>query len=328
MEMKENSSPLPEFFRSSFESLLAALWLIAGDNFPQALSMLHNSIELALKAELERIHPLLIVDSKKLDYGTLKMYLRKEFLKHPYGEQIHIKEPGLEKTIIFLEAVSRNKEIYPELITKWEEKLKELHKYRNQIIHAGANSQDDGKYVFLITSIAIPFLDDFFWISNQVSFEKELGSETYRELMVAKRVSDKLKSENLPSQSYILRTLKWKVLQENRYLPEPDGEDGYKASFEKEFVLGQQVEKEWQYEYSIEVICKICDSVRTFVKVDIVQKPKLGLKPNALYCPVCGLQITEKEKYLAEYHVGEIEQDIVDRFFDENRDALQFDGIL
>jgi hypothetical protein len=92
METKDNPSiePLPESLRSSFESFMAALWLITDDNFPQALSLLHNSIELAFKAELEQIHPLLIADSKRLDYETLKIYLREEFLKHPRGLHINI----------------------------------------------------------------------------------------------------------------------------------------------------------------------------------------------------------------------------------------------
>ena len=40
------------FLSNAFDSIDASLWLITGARYPQALSMLHNSFVLALKAEL------------------------------------------------------------------------------------------------------------------------------------------------------------------------------------------------------------------------------------------------------------------------------------
>lgn len=323
---------LPILLKSCFASLDAALWLIAGTNYAQALSLLHNSIELAFKAELAKIHPLLIADNRKLDYETFKSFLKDEFSKHDQGSRLNINDFDLDKTITFTDALSRVKELYPGLFKEWDSGLKELQKHRNQIIHYGANEKDFDQYVHIIASTAIPFLDEFLIASNQVFLDKLLGSGIYHETVVARKVADRLQSERLPSQKYILRTVRRKILRAYSELPEPEGEEGHKVGFEKDYLLGEQAEKiidlEWAGDYSVEIFCKICDSVRTFVKVQPVKEPVLGLIPLALYCPICGLKITEDDKYLALYHVGEIDKEIVDKFFDENRSALEDDGFF
>lgn len=56
----------PQLLFSCLESIDAALWLIVGNRKAQALVSMHNSVELAFKAELECIHRALIADYKKL----------------------------------------------------------------------------------------------------------------------------------------------------------------------------------------------------------------------------------------------------------------------
>ncbi len=316
---------LPVLLKSCLDSIDAALWLIAGHEYPQALSLLHNSVELALKAELAKIHPLLIADinsSRRLNYEDFKPFLKDEFSKHPQGSRLNIKDFDLDKTISFTDALSRIKEIYPELFKQWDDKLKELQKYRNQIIHYGANAADLDQYVYVISSIAFPFLDEFLIASHQGSLHKLLGSEIYREMLVARRIADRLHSEMLPPQTYVLRTVILKTLWTYSYFPEPKGEEGHQTMFEKNYLLGEQAEKTivraWADDYFVKIICRICNGVWTFVKVQPVKEPELGLEPLALYCPICGLKITEEDKYLALYHVGEIEKRFVDKFFDEN----------
>jgi hypothetical protein len=51
---------------SAVSVLDAAWWLIGGNRFEQALVMLDNAIELVLKGELERIHRILIADTKNI----------------------------------------------------------------------------------------------------------------------------------------------------------------------------------------------------------------------------------------------------------------------
>ncbi len=101
---------------SGLDFIDASLWLIAGDRLPQALVMLHNAIEVALKGELERIHKILIANSKELsDFRALKSLLRDAFMKHPSGSGVEIPEFDIEKTIYFEEAFDRVAELYPGL---------------------------------------------------------------------------------------------------------------------------------------------------------------------------------------------------------------------
>jgi hypothetical protein len=85
---------------SSADFIDSSLWLVAGDRLPQALVMLHNAIEVALTGELERIHKILIANTKELgDFRALKSLLREAFMKHPSGTDVDIPEFHIEKTI-------------------------------------------------------------------------------------------------------------------------------------------------------------------------------------------------------------------------------------
>src|ERR1700682_5144524 len=80
----------------------AACWLIAGDQYAQALVAFDSAIELVLKGELERIHRILIADTKKLDeFKTLKSLLKDAFLQHPSGKDLIIPDLDFERTIYF-----------------------------------------------------------------------------------------------------------------------------------------------------------------------------------------------------------------------------------
>ena len=58
---------------SGVDFMDASLWLLAGNRLAQALVMLHNAIEVALKGELERIHKILIATTKELgDFRSLR----------------------------------------------------------------------------------------------------------------------------------------------------------------------------------------------------------------------------------------------------------------
>ena len=65
--------------KSAVDVIEAAYWLVAGNQFAQALVMFDNAIEIVLKGELERIHRILIADTKNLDYAALKSLLKDAF---------------------------------------------------------------------------------------------------------------------------------------------------------------------------------------------------------------------------------------------------------
>src|SRR5262245_18539002 len=143
-KIRESHSPLAV---SAMESLDAALWLLGGRREPQALSLLHNAIELALKGELENIHRALIADGRRWGYEELKAILREAFLAHPRGASVNLPEFDIDRTITFDEAINRVKDLYPSLLTKWEKQLKKLHSFRNKLIHYGHEPSDISDFV-------------------------------------------------------------------------------------------------------------------------------------------------------------------------------------
>lgn len=60
------------FLMSAAKSAEAALWLIGGRNYPQALVALDNAIELALKGQLAKIDPDLIEQSRPWTQAELE----------------------------------------------------------------------------------------------------------------------------------------------------------------------------------------------------------------------------------------------------------------
>lgn len=319
-EWKKASESLSQLLVSCLESIDASLWLIAGGRVPQALVMLHNSIELAFKAELERIHRVLIADNRKLDYTALKSLLKNLFEAHPRGKQINIPDFDMEKTINFTEAMKRIEELYP-LIGNWKSGLERLQLRRNDIVHYGTNIEKNGEYVGIIATVAFPFLELFLQESSNISIENMVTPEIFREIEVAKNVCNRLKQENYPIESYVLKTISKKMLYTHVDWPEVTDEEGNIIdNGEKDFMLAMNLRKiissKWEDSY-VERSCHICDSISTFVKVAPITKPNKKLLALAVRCPKCDLNISENDRYLAENHVGKFSEKEVESFFKE-----------
>jgi hypothetical protein len=91
------------------------------------------------------------------------------------------------------------------------------------------------------------------------------------------------------------------------------GEYNSENEFQIAEAMKMKVEREWAYSY-IERDCQICGSVNLFVRVDPITEPQRSLLVLAAKCPQCGLDINDRERYLAECHVGELSQDEVETF--------------
>jgi hypothetical protein len=148
-EFKKAAETTSQLLVNCLESMDAALWLISGDRIPQALVMLHNSIEMAFKSELERIHRVLIADNRRLDYKALKSLLKDAFHAHPRGREMKIPDFDMERTIVFADAMERVSELYP-IVGTWETKLKRAQYLRNDIVHYGSSPKAGTDYVGVI----------------------------------------------------------------------------------------------------------------------------------------------------------------------------------
>lgn len=319
-EWKKAAENAPQILVNCLESIDASLWLIAGGRTPQALVLLFNAIEMVFKAELERIHHILISDTRKLNYPLLKSILRDAFLKHPRGERMEIPDFDLDHTISFGEALERVRELYP-VIDMWTPRLKELQALRNGLIHYGSSNKHDLEYTEKIAIVAFPFLKAFLQDSNNVSLEKIVTSTVFRELEVAREVCERLKKENKPGGPYMLRTVRHVMLYTYVDWPKPTDRDGWiKEDTDEEFEMAEQmrreVAKEWEDQY-VETSCRVCGSINLFVKVE-PQTPALrSLKVLAAKCPKCGLDIRDMHRSLAEYHVGPLTNEEVEGFLED-----------
>jgi hypothetical protein len=303
----KTSFPLDD---NAIDAITASLWLVAGNKLEQAIIILHSSIELLLKSELARIHPVLIADNKKLDYETLKSILKDEIEKHHRGSQLNIPIFSMEKTITFLDTIDRIDELYPEIISKWGKGLKRLNHTRNQLIHSGSQKSEKTNYIELISTFVFQFLDEFLLTSRNLELKNIISENVYRELQVAKTLFEKLKSNNYTEFGYVLKTVTLAVLFNNVSWPKLDGGHLGMSEGDESIILSEWEEiylnTAWKNAKRIRTSCRICDSYSAFVKFDTKHPPDSKESPVAVRCSDCGLAILETETYLAEIHVGDI----------------------
>jgi hypothetical protein len=85
----------------------------------------------------------------------------------------------------------------------------------------------------------------------------------------------------------------------------------------EEFELAEHLRNElssaWEDSF-IERSCHICGDISCFVRVDPLTPAQRALAVTAVQCPTCGLSISDEEPHLAEYHVGPLQADEVERF--------------
>jgi len=306
---------------SAVNIIEAAYWLIGGNRYPQALVMLDSAIELILKGELERIHRILIADSRNLDFKALKGLLKEAFLQHPSGRDMDIQEFDIERTIYFDTAFERVAELYPD-IKGWRKRLLDkggdsdaLHALRNEIVHYGGDDANSGKYVAAIVEIALPFIEKMLALITQheespVSLPHLLMEWIYREVGVAQAVLKELRENGLPPASYPLAPLAHHILWSHTRWPSPeDGLDTLEGSGKwDDLVARRRFPAGWNSDLTIEVSCPICGStasdgsyVPARVLIDSEPLDRKILVPEGFLCYVCGYEIRPRERYLAKH---------------------------
>jgi len=309
-EQNKGKSPL---LANCFDSIDAALWLIAGERIEQSLVMFHHSIEIAFKSELEGIHKVLIANIPKLDYGLLKSLFKADFQAH-YDDKITIEDFDIDKTISFDEALKRVKELYP-LVAAWEPKLSKVKDLRNEIVHYGTGKKPYSEYVDIIVNVIFPFLEEFLLESCGIIFENVVTAPVYREILVAKKVCERLRKENTALDSFVLNTVSFQMFHNSNFsenIPSTTEIYSYSRAFEIVERIRKELSKEWD-DFYIERDCRICQFPSLFVKVCLTDTT---LAIVAARCARCNLQIGENEDHLAEYHVGELSQNEIDNFLE------------
>lgn len=333
-EWKKAESAPSTLLSNALELIDGSLWLIAGGRLSLAVSALHNAIELAFKAELEKVHRVLLVDTRQLDYKSLKSLLKESFLDHPQGKGLVIDDYDLEKTITFSEALSRIKELFP-WIDQWNQQLRELQSTRNDIVHRGSGSGKHDEYAYQISTCAFPFLLEFLRASSGIDLKRLVGWEIYRELDVATAACVELKRNGQSGFRKALKTVQCAMIYRNVDFPEPTDSHGFVAgNFDREFETANSVRSYicggWSG-VTIDVHCKICGSIHAFAEVlemegleeigaieEIEQVISGDMDPLSLTCAVCGLNLSRGDGPLPRLHYGPISAEDVKKSLREN----------
>lgn len=315
-EMRKAQTAPSQLLTNALELIDGALWLVAGGRESQAVSALHNAIELVFKAELERIHRVLIADNKRLDYKSLKSLLKDAFLNHPQGKSLIIEDYDLEKTITFSEALDRTKDLYPQVV-KWERHLKRLQFARNDIVHYGSDPNKKDEYVFLISVVALPFLVEFLAASNEIDLRKLIGQDIYREVDIALAVCLDIQKNQKTVFRNALKTVERAILYRNVEFPQPTDSEGWiKDNNDREFETAESLKRElrgrWQGEI-VDAPCKICGSIHAFAEIEEFDETVPSeMPPLSLACAVCGLDLSREDTPLPQIHYGVISADDIE----------------
>lgn len=315
----------------------AAYWLIGGNRYAQALVALDSAIEPVFKGELERIHRILIADTKNLgDFRTLKSLLKDAFRQHPSGKDIPIPEFDFEKTIYFETAFDRVAELYPTITERWRRRLlptkggdeSALHALRNDIVHYGGDEGQQGQYVAAIVEVALPFLEEILTLITQheespVSLSRLLMEWIYREVSVAQAVLKDLRENELPPASYALAPLAHHIVWSHTQWPSPQDDLEVVTGRDKwhDFATRQKYPKGWDSELTVEIECPICGSLspdQSYVPAKVLLQSELLdqklLVPEGFVCFVCEFLIEPTQRYLAKHFVPKIPEETASTF--------------
>ncbi len=320
--MNKDIAQLPSpLARSAMEAIDAAAMLIAVWRLPQALVLLHNAIELMFKGELESIHRALIAAEGKLKYEDLKAILREAFESHPRGAQVKVPDFNFDKTIRFMEALERVRELYPRLLAEWKTRIKTLHDRRNDIVHYGSSADASTEYLELLVLVGFPFVRRFVEEAYGVTLDRLVEGSIARELQVASHAAEAIRADGKTLSHYVLKTVACAASFNAACQPvyrgdvEEVGEDdlihrALRWRDEFEMFYGVNDDLEW---------CEICGGLCRVVAFGLVDEedPHSDVRALAVRCPKCGLNIRAEDAYLAHFHVGPIDRERVDAYLRE-----------
>jgi hypothetical protein len=296
---------------TALEVLESALWLAAGGRASQALSLAHNSIELALKGELEGIHRVLIADSRQLDYKSLKSLLKESFLQHRAGRHLDIVEFDIEKTITFSECIKRVLDLYPDLQV-WQPALHRIQISRNDIVHQGGDPRRISEYTALLYCDAIPFLKHFYSAAHDFSLADLIGPLVNKQLEIAEIVC-KTRIKKGRTCVGMGKTVRSAILHRDVQFPLPvDADDNVEYHSAYAVATEQSVRSKLAARvggWVMQIECKVCGSFRAFASIaNLDHDDPTESVPSAIACAECGVEVAPEDEPLAEQLIGPISE--------------------
>jgi hypothetical protein len=304
------SSLLPH----ALEQLDAAIWLIGGGRYSQALILLHACIEALLKSELDKVHPLMIAD--RVPYPVLKVLLKEHVTKHPHIPVDESIPPDIDKSITFWEALVRVTEPYPEL-KSWYPSMQSLQEARNRIVHH-RGAAGPALFVKVICLTALPFIEMLAQRAAQIDIEKLLGADIYREIRITRRFCEQIEARGEAPCSYALLTVRYALLYRDVEFPgQFEDNEGQIDTSDREYQVGMVLRRDVIKNFPghlVEVDCKICGSVYAYAAIeDFEDEAIVEQAPHGLACAQCGLWITEKHRGLAAAHFGMVSAELIEK---------------
>ena len=268
----------PSAMMSSIEYANAALWLIAGDLYSQAIVSIFSAIENVVKADLKANNSSLDVD--KLSASR---------------------------------AIEMANDLHPDLFTSQErERLTQFRHQRNDIVHGGKQFFKNGIYCKDLVLNGIPFYIRYLSAVFGIGYWDVADIDVGREIDVAQQTCKLLESNNEDPDPYIFITARHKLLYSKVQWPQPtDGALGLDEGGREDALVGNAeyyLRNEWGRSM-VRISCRICHNHLAFVKTiedtESIKPHWSGKIPVELCCPICGLEIGPQYRYLVECHIQE-----------------------
>lgn len=308
---------------AALETLDAALVLLAWKTqIPQALVLFHQAIEVALKALLEEIHVLLVL--QEINFDLAKGLAKERIQRHRLGGRIaNFIDPenyDPQKTCLFEDAYRRVAQLIAfQSVT--EKDVRRLNKSRNAITHFGGKPEERLNYLDLILNVALPWLREFYQEAYAAELRDYVFEPNFRELDVAAEyVREAKQNPELPRSQITIpfahRFFEGYVIGEGNLLFDKNG--WMRDVWEWEEDRFQSALHRWDTAWSNfrvigekqEVDCVVCGKPCIIAMGEPYElEGARAYDPIAIHCPGCDLHLEPQHKRLAQLHFGPITQE-------------------
>lgn len=304
---------------AALETLDAAMLLLAWGKVPQALVMLHQTIEVALKALLEEVHVLLVL--QEMNFELAKGLAKDHLQKHRLGRRItNFIDPETfdpQRTCQFMDAYRRASQLI-EFKSVDVKTVDRINKLRNAIAHYGGKPEESFNYLDVILNGALPWLTEFYREAYGGELSHYLFGPCYRELVVAGEYLGRCKqSQDLPRgrilSPFAHRFLLESIVGSGRLLFDSEGSMRDTSEWKMENLEAdfQHYEMKWS-EFRVvgevgQLDCVICGQ-SCIVALEEPRKVdgETIYHPVAIHCPNCGLHLDPDYSELVQLHYGSI----------------------
>jgi hypothetical protein len=308
---------------NSAGTLEAALLLLAFDNIPQCIILIHQALEMTFKSYIGEREPELLNILNLFNPDDIDLFYEKLETPRPEKDEIGCNfdiDKNSGHLLAALEVIDKR---YDLKISK--SKIKRVNKFRNDIVHQGGQGKINTSTliksfitggwqqlsVFYREAYQIELCDHFFFnvksseidaeLTNILSYLKQARQDSFPTNSAHGVVSTLIQSHMITGIGHAQFDHNGELIDNSDYEHEINEH------------IFRELDKEWEclLEHKYHLHCKICHDLNVYVgvKLDEVDWDNRTCHATQIYCRNCGLSISEKYQHLAKLHFGKISED-------------------